>query len=312
MLTRDVFLYLAEQERARDLIMGIGLSRRAALRFVAGEDMGAAMTAVADLNRQGIQATLDHLGENVVSADDARQATGDYLALLDGIASSGVQSHVSLKLTQLGLDTGDDFCWSCVESILEHAARYDNFVRIDMEGSDYTDRTIRLFKELRAKHDNVGIVIQSYLYRSANDVEELLPLGASIRLCKGAYKEPAAVAFPRKFDVDRNYVALMERLLSADARAQGAFIAIATHDAKIIDRAKEYVRENDVPRDAFEFQMLYGVRRDLQRQLVSEGYRVRIYVPYGKEWYPYFMRRLAERPANVTFMLRAIAGEWGN
>ena len=312
MLTRDVFLYLAKQKRARDMIMGFGLSRRAALRFVAGEDMDAAMKAVTELNRQGIQATLDHLGENVVSADDARQATADYLALLDGIAASGVQSHVSLKLTQLGLDVGDEFCYSCIEGTLERAAKHNNFVRIDMEGSEYTDRTIRIFKDLRARHNNVGIVIQSYLYRSANDIEELIPLGANIRLCKGAYKEPAAVAFPRKFDVDRNYVALMERLLGPDARSQGAYIAIATHDAKIIDRAKEYVRENDVPRDAFEFQMLYGVRRDLQRQLVSEGYRVRIYVPYGKEWYPYFMRRLAERPANVVFLLRGVVGEWSS
>lgn len=312
MLTRDILLYLAKQERARDLIMGFGLSRRAALRFVAGEDVDSAMRVVADLNQAGILATLDHLGENVDSAETAQQAATDYVTLLDVVAASGVESHVSVKLTQLGLDVGHELCQSCIDAIVTRAAQHGNFVRIDMEGSDYTERTIRLFKELRARYANVGIVIQSYLYRSASDVEQLIPMGANIRLCKGAYKEPPSVAFPRKADVDRNYVALMERLLSADARSQGAFVAIATHDPKIIARAKEYVEKKKVPRDGFEFQMLYGVRRDLQRQLVSEGYRVRVYVPYGREWYPYFMRRMAERPANIVFVLRGVIGEWGN
>lgn len=311
MVTRDILLYLAKQGLARDLIMHFGLSRRAALRFVAGDDMASAMRTVSELNRQRVVATLDHLGENVASVDEARQAASSYLTLLDEIASNSVQSHISLKLTQMGLDIGEDYCQSLVAEILERATEHNNFARIDMESHEYTDRTLNVFRKLRARRSNVGIVIQSCLYRSARDVEELIPLGANIRLCKGAYKEPDSVAYPRKMDVDRNFVALMERLLSADARSEGAYVAIATHDTKMIARAKEYVKENRVPLDAFEFQMLYGVRRDWQRQLAAEGYRMRVYVPYGTEWYPYCMRRLAERPANTMFMIQAILGEWG-
>jgi proline dehydrogenase len=310
MITRDILLYLAGQQAMRNFVTNFGLSRRAALRFVAGEDVDTAMQSVAQLNSQGVLATLDYLGEDVASPEDALKAAADYVHLVDKIAQSGVQSNVSLKLSQLGLRAGQPFCQSCVAQVLEQASLKNNFVRIDMEGSDCTEQTLQLYRELRRERDNVGIVLQSYLYRTAKDIEQLIDEGlAHVRLCKGAYKEPASVAFPRKQDVDGNYVALMERMLSAEAREKGSYLAIATHDSKIIDKARHFVAENNVPRDAFEFQMLYGIRRDLQRQLSAEGYRLRIYVPYGKEWYPYYMRRLAERPANILFIVRALISE---
>jgi proline dehydrogenase len=310
MFTRDILLYLAKQASARDLIMGFPLSRQVATRFIAGEDMESALRAVQALNGNGHLASLDFLGEDVALADDAYVITDNYLGLTDAIAAKGIDANLSLKLTQLGLKIGHSFCQDCVTQILEHTTHRGNFVRIDMEDSALTDQTLNLYRDLRAKHHNVGIVIQSYLYRSAADVDRLIEEGnAHVRLCKGAYQEPASVAYPLKLDVDRNYIALMEKLLSPEARAKGSYVALATHDSCIINLAKQYVQAHNVPRDAFEFQMLYGVRRDLQRQLAAEGYRVRIYVPYGQRWYPYFMRRLAERPANILFLARAIVTE---
>jgi proline dehydrogenase len=247
--TRDVFLYLAKQERARDVIMWFPFSRQAALRFVAGEDLDAALKVVAELNGQGMLASLDYLGENVATADDALKAVADYTAMLERIASASVQSTVSLKLTQMGLNTGVPFCTSCVDKVIDLAAQHGKFVQIDMESSDYTDRTLAIFRDLRARHDNVGIVIQSYLYRSARDIEDLIPLGAHIRLCKGAYKEPVSLAFARKADVDRSYVALTERLLSAEARSKGAYLDIATHDPRIIAHVKDFAQRNGIGRD---------------------------------------------------------------
>jgi proline dehydrogenase len=255
------------------------------------------------LSQLGITTTLDHLGENVENQDDARRAADDYLKVLDAIGSSGVKSHVSLKLTALGLDLGDDFCRSNVARILQRAKEIGTFVRIDMEGSDYTDRTLAIYRSLAGEFDNVGIVIQAYLYRSEADIAALCEAGAKVRLCKGAYKEPPNKAFPKKADVDQNYMRLTKMLLSPEARAHGTRGAIATHDPNMIAAARQYAAEANVPRDEFEFQMLYGIRRELQRQLAEEGYAMRVYVPYGTEWYPYFMRRLAERPANVWFVL---------
>jgi len=306
---RAFFLYLSGNAWVRRWLMRLSLARRAALRFVAGEEPEDAIRVIRALNARGILATLDHLGENVTSREDARHARDDYLRILDHIAESGLRSHVSLKLTQLGLDIGDDFCAENVAQILERAAGYHTFVRIDMEGSAYTQRTLDIFYRLHQHYANVGVVIQAYLYRSEADVCHLIAEGASVRLCKGAYKEPPDIAFPKKRDVDANYLKLMHMLLSDEARRNGAHLAIATHDAKIIAEAKRYTSEHGIRPDEFEFQMLYGIRRDLQDQLAAEGYTVRLYIPYGHEWYPYFMRRLAERPANVWFLLSNIIRE---
>ena len=301
---RAFFLWMSHSKFLHRLIISLVFARRAARRFVAGETIDDAIAAIRALNAGGILATVDHLGENVSTEADARRATEDYLAVLDRIGKEGVKSHASLKLTQLGLDIGVDFCRENVARILRQAKEIDAFIRIDMESSEYTSRTLDAYRSLRREHENVGIVIQSYLYRSKDDVAALCQEGANVRLCKGAYKEPPDKAFPRKADVDASYVALAHMLLSDDARAQGAYAAIATHDPKMIEAAKAYVAEHHAPRDRFEFQMLYGIRRDLQQQLVQEGFTVRVYVPYGAEWYPYFMRRLGERPANVWFLLR--------
>jgi len=301
---RAFFLWMSRSIRLRRLIMRIGFARRAALRFVAGETIDDAIAAIRTLNANGILATVDHLGENVATEADARRAAQSYVAVLDRIGKEGVKSHASLKLTQLGLDIGDEFCRENVACVVRKAKEAGTFIRIDMESSDYTDRTLAVFRSLRREFDNVGIVIQSYLYRSKDDIAALCQEGASVRLCKGAYNEPPDKAFPKKADVDANYVALTRKLLSDEARARGAYGAIATHDPKMIDAAKAYAAEHNVPRKQFEFQMLYGIRRDLQQQLAKEGYTMRVYVPYGAEWYPYFMRRLAERPANVWFILR--------
>lgn len=302
-MMRSMLLWLSRNKPVRQLMMNWGVARRAARRFVAGETIDDALAAIRELNAQGITATLDHLGENVETREDAARATDDYLKVLDAIGQAGLTSHVSVKLTALGLDLGDDLCRENVARILAKAKEVGTRVRIDMESTEYTDRTLAIYRRLRAEYDNVGIVIQSYLYRSEADIAALCEEGAHVRLCKGAYKEPPTLAFPKKADVDASYVRLMKMLLSAPARAKGTRAALATHDPKMIDAARQYAEEEMVPRDEFEFQMLHGIRRDLQQQLVADGYAVRVYVPYGTEWYPYFMRRLAERPANVWFIV---------
>ena len=302
-MLRNVILWLSRNKTVRGWMTSWGLARRAARRFVAGETIDDALAAIRELNAQGIVATLDHLGENVETAADADRATEDYLKVLNAIGSSGLQSHVSLKLTALGLDLSDELCRANVERIVARARDVGALVTIDMESTEYTDRTLALYRSLRQKYTNVGIVIQSYLYRSEADVAALCQEGAHVRLCKGAYKEPPVHAFPKKTDVDASYIRLMKMLLSAGARAHHTFGAIATHDAKMIEATCQYAAENLVPRDEFEFQMLHGIRRDLQKQLAADGYGMRVYVPYGTEWYPYYMRRLAERPANVWFIV---------
>lgn len=302
-MLRSILLWLSRNKTVRNTVMRWGIVRRAALRFVAGETIEEAIAVIRDLNAQGIVATLDHLGENVETLDDARRAADDYLKVLDAIGTSGVKSHVSVKLTALGLDLGDDVCRENVARIIAKAKEVGTRVRIDMESTEYTDRTLAIYRSLANEYDNVGIVIQSYLYRSEADIAALCQTGAHVRLCKGAYKEPATLAFPKKADVDASYVRLMKMLLSAPARARGTRGALATHDPKMIDATRQFAADEMVPRDEFEFQMLNGIRRDLQQQLAADGYTVRIYVPYGNEWYPYFMRRLAERPANVWFIV---------
>jgi len=303
-MLRAFFIYLSKLHWMRSLILKLGFTRKASRRFVAGETAQAAIEVVRRLNRQNILATLDHLGEDVHTEADARNARDDYVHLLDLIHQSGVPSHVSLKLTQFGLDVSGDVCRELVASVIEKAAQVGTFVRIDMEDSSHTERTLAVYRDMRQKYANVGIVIQAYLYRTEGDIRGLVNDSiATVRLCKGAYKEPASIAFPRKADVDANMVRLMQFMLGDKAQAHGAYLAMATHDVKMIEATKKFVAEHNISKDAFEFQMLYGIRRDLQQQLAAEGYRMRVYVPYGNEWYPYFMRRLAERPANIWFIL---------
>jgi proline dehydrogenase len=275
------------------------LARRLSSRFVAGSSLDQALSVCRDLNAEGITITLDHLGESISSLDEAAAARDVYLHSLSAIHDGGVQGNVSLKLSQFGIDLSEEVCRANVGQLVERAAGLKGFVRVDMESSEYVDRTLALVHGLHAEFGSVGTVIQAYLYRSRADIEKLNQLGIRVRLCKGAYLEPASVAFPQKAEVDRNYVELMQLLLE-----KGVYPAIATHDEKMIEATKTYVAAHNISRDAFEFQMLYGIRRDLQRQLAKSGYRVRVYVPFGEAWYPYYMRRLAERPANILFILR--------
>ena len=303
-LMRDLFLALSHSQRLRAMTLQFGPVRKMARRFVAGETLDEAVAAVQALNRQGLLATLDYLGENVTGETEARDATNEILDLLEAIESNGIQSGVSIKLTQLGLDLHPVLAIDNLQRIAARAAEAGRFVRIDMESFDYVQPTLDLFEGLWDRYRNVGVVIQSYLYRSADDVARLVRLGASVRLVKGAYDEPPDVAYPDKAGTDANFVRLMEQLFDDQARANGVFPAIATHDTQLIDWAVDHTRRQGISQDRFEFQMLYGIRTGLQRQLAADGYRVRAYVPYGGQWYPYFMRRLAERPANVLFLMR--------
>jgi len=275
------------------------LARRLAARFVAGDSLADALEAGRRINRERISLTLDHLGENVTSLAEAEASRDVYLRLLGEMADQKIDGNVSIKLTQFGIDISEDACGRNVEQLVCRAKELNTFVRIDMESSEYTERTLQLVTLLHAQHGAVGTVIQAYLRRSEKDVEMLCQRGIRVRLCKGAYLEPAEVAYQAKAEVDRNFVHLMKILLAA-----GPYPAIATHDEKMIDETKSFARSRQIARETFEFQMLYGIRRDLQRRLVAEGYRLRLYVPFGKAWYPYFMRRLAERPANLAFLAR--------
>lgn len=270
-----------------------------ARRFVAGETLDEAIAAARKCNDLGMLASLDYLGENVSTTTDAQRARDAYLEIFDHIAAEKIEANVSCKLTQLGLDLSSEFCEGLVQSVVERAAAYGNFLRVDMEGSAYTQRTVELVKRIRGRNPAIGTVIQSYLYRSERDIQDLLAYGCRIRLCKGAYKESAEVAFEKKRDVDGNYIRLMQLLLPS-----GFYHAIATHDPHMIGETIRWAAAKQISKDDFEFQMLYGIRTDLQRRLVNGGYRVRIYIPYGRDWFPYFMRRLAERPANVGFLVR--------
>jgi len=277
-----------------------------ASRFVAGETIDEAMTAVRGLNARGITASLDLLGESVHREGEARATAQSYVDLLDRIKTQKLDANVSLKLTAMGLDVSEELCVANMQMVLDRARDYDSFVRLDMESSAYTDRTLHMFEHrlYPSYPKNVGIVLQSYLRRTLADVERANQLGCRVRICKGAYQEPASVAFPEKRDVDENYVRCMHALMS-----DGHYPGIATHDERIIADAKRFAVEHGIGPDRYEFQMLYGVRRDLQEQLVREGYRMRIYVPFGTQWYPYLMRRLAERPANVAFMTGNVVKE---
>jgi len=296
---RAFLLLLSRLRWLRRRIETSALSRRVASRFVAGETLADVLAAGRRINSEGIALTIDHLGENVTSLAEAEVSRDVYLNAMNQIAANQINGNVSLKLTQFGMDISENACRANVEQLVVRAKELNTFVRVDMESSAYTDRTLALVEDLHARYGAVGTVIQAYLHRSEKDVENLCRRGVRVRLCKGAYLEPAEVAFRAKSEVDRNFVQLMRILLAA-----GTYPAIATHDEKIIEQTKEFARSRHISADGFEFQMLYGIRRDLQRRLVSEGYRLRLYVPFGKAWYPYFMRRLAERPANVVFLAR--------
>ncbi len=305
-MLRRSLLYLSHQQRIFDFVKRNRLAKRFAARFVAGETIDTAIDAVRALNAQGISASLDLLGESVTNEQDARAVGKEYLTLLDRIDQAKLDANVSVKLTALGQDISEDLCIATTQMILERARGYGSFVRLDMESSAYTDRTIQMFEHrlYPSFPEHVGIVLQSALRRTSADVEHAISLKCRVRLCKGAYLEPAAVAYSDKADVDANYVQCMHRLM-----IDGRYPGIATHDEAIIGDARRFAAEQQISHDRFEFQMLFGVRRDLQQRLVRDGYRMRVYVPFGTQWYPYLMRRLAERPANLAFMTGNIVKE---
>jgi proline dehydrogenase len=313
-MLRSFLIYLSKAAWAQRMVTGWKFAWRAASRFVAGETIDDAIRVVRELNAKGINATLDHLGEHTSTPDEARKATEDILSLLDAIGCCAVRANVSIKLTQIGLALDPGLCAANVEKIVAKARDNQNYVRIDMEDTPWTDQTIAIFRGLRAKgYDNVGLVVQSYLFRTEADVRVLLAEGTRFRLVKGAYKEPPEMAYPKKADVDANFD-LLTKIMVDYASQNGTPVisddgrippipALGTHDAKRIDFGIQYAQKVGLPKEAIEIQMLYGIRRDLQDQLSKDGYPVRIYVPYGTHWYPYFVRRLAERPANVWFFI---------
>lgn len=297
-MLKDTLLYLAQNQRMRDFVIHNKATRGVSRQFVAGEVLDEAVQATRVLNQRGIQAALDLLGENVSDAAEAQVAARNYIEALESIKQNGIEANISIKLTALGLDIAQELCEQNVRAILERAQVLNIFVCIDMEGSDYTERTVDIALRMHRDFIQVGTVIQSYLYRSKQDIERLIAEGVRVRLVKGAYKEPASIAFQEKSEVDRSYVQLMMMLL-----ARGNFPAIATHDNAMISAAHKFIRDHGISSSAFEFQMLYGIRRDLQQELVKQGYNMRVYVPYGSQWYPYLMRRMAERPANLVFVM---------
>ncbi len=301
MVTRSALLFLARQEGLKDFAARFSLFKKMTTRFVAGEDIEEATNAIRELNAHDCTASFDHLNESVSSVAETAEEVREYLRILARIDETGIRSNVSIKLTQFGLGLDPELAYKNARTVVAEAARRGKFVRVDMEQSAVTQVTIDIFKRLRAEFglNDVGIVLQSYLRRTYDDAQELLKIPARIRICKGAYNEPPEVAFPDKKDVDENYVRVMKLLLSS-----GTYHGIATHDPNMINATIRHARDNGIGKETFEFQMLYGVRRDLQLKLARDGYNMRVYVPYGKHWYPYFMRRLAERPANVWFVLK--------
>jgi len=306
-MLRQGILWLSEQKSIFSFVRSNPLARKFALRFVAGETVGDAVRAAQELAGRGITSSLDLLGESVTRAEEATAARDQYLEMLDRMAAAGqIEVNVSVKLTQMGLDIDEELCRQNMVAIVERARAHGGFVRLDMEGSDYTQRTLDFFtRHLHPEFGaHCGVVIQSALRRSEADIDAMIALGARVRLCKGAYLEPATVAFPEKADVDRSYIRLMEKLLTA-----GNYPGIATHDEAILAHARKFVQRHGIGSERFEFQMLYGVRRDLQEELRRVGHAMRVYIPFGTQWYPYLMRRLAERPANIAFIMGNVVRE---
>ncbi len=306
-LSKGAFHLLARSRLLKKLASRYGMAtpRSFARRFIAGEEIDEALAACREIQSRGMLITLDHLGESVTTLAEADLAARDYLQLMERMAEAGVERNISIKLTQLGLDVDLGIAVDNARRILETARRLDFFVRIDMESSAFVQRTLDVFDTIwQQEYRNAGVALQAMLYRSEKDLEHLIALGARVRLIKGAYKEPKNVAYPKKADVDRAYARMIHRLL-----LEGNYPAIATHDPAMVSEAKRVSDEHRIARDRFEFQMLYGIRRDIQATLVADGYRLRIYVPYGREWFPYFMRRLGERPANAFFVARSLVAE---
>jgi proline dehydrogenase len=301
MITRSALIYLSQHEGLKDFATRFKTFKKVTTRFVAGENIDEAVEAIRKINTAGCSASFDHLNESVTSPEETKAEVEEYLHILEQIDATGINSNVSIKLSQFGLEIDPELAYRNARTVVEDAARRGNFVRIDMEGSAVTQITIDIFKRLRAEFglNDVGIVLQAYLFRTYKDAEGLLKIPTRIRICKGAYSEPPEVAYPEKKDTDENYVRVMKLLLSS-----GVYHGIATHDPKMIDATVKFAQQEGIGKDAFEFQMLYGVRRDLQTHLARDGYNMRVYVPYGKHWYPYFMRRLAERPANIWFVTK--------
>jgi proline dehydrogenase len=305
LLLRSAFIALSQNKSLRALSERSTMGRKLSSRFVAGMTIEDALAACQHVNSEGIAVSLDSLGESVTGEFAARASAQIYHQLLDAIAKRDLNANVSVKLSQVGMDFDPALAERIVGEMVEHAAAAHSFVRIDMEGSPYTEATIAMTERLSARYPgSVGTVLQAYLFRTEADTERLLGQGIRIRLCKGAYKEGPTIAFPEKADVDANYVKLMKRMVTFSKNGRGVFCGIATHDEAIVEEMRRFVHENEIEKSAFEFQMLYGIRRDLQRRLVAEGFGVRVYIPFGPEWYPYFMRRLAERPANVLFLIK--------
>jgi proline dehydrogenase len=299
---RAAFISLSESKSIRSAAERTWAGQRLSRRFVAGTTVEDALAATRAMNRLGLSVSVDNLGENVTNAEEARHSAQLYHQLLDRMSEQGLIANVSLKLTHMGLDVDEAMAYRISSAVVEHAARLNNFVRVDMEGSACTQRTLDFVRRLHGSAGfagHVGAVIQSYLYRSEKDIKQLLAERIRVRLCKGAYKEPPEIAFEKKSDVDANYVILMKMLLKS-----GIYHGVATHDENMIRATIDFAQKEKIPASAFEFQMLYGVRRDLQQKLIKEGWRCRVYIPFGTEWYPYLMRRLAERPANAIFILK--------
>ncbi len=304
-MTRGLFLWLSRNGTLKKLSREFYPFWKMASRFIAGHSLDEAVEVVKKLNSSGLKVTLDHLGENTTTPEEAVSAGDAYIQILDRIQKEKLDATISVKLTQLGMDISDRLVKENIERITAQAYHMHNFVRIDMESSEYTQKTLDIYYWLKGKYNgSIGIVIQTYLYRCEDDIKKVIAEGGNVRLVKGAYNEPPDIAFPKKRDVDLNYKRMLDLLLSHEAISRGTFTAVATHDEKLINYAKSLISERSIPLEYVEFQMLYGIRTDLQYSLVNDGYTVRVYVPFGDEWYPYFMRRLAERPANVIFLLK--------
>jgi len=301
MVTRSALIWLSGQEGLKDFATRFKFFKKLTTRFVAGETIDEVIPYIREINAENCTASFDHLNESVDNPDEANKEVEEYLRILQQIDETRIRSNVSIKLTQFGLELDPELAYKNARRVVLDAKQRGNFVRVDMESSNVTQVTIDIFKRLRSEFElnDVGIVLQSYLRRTYDDAQELVKLPARIRICKGAYSEPPEVAFPDKKDTDDNYVKVMQLLLSS-----GVYHGIATHDPKMIDATIDFATREGIGKEKFEFQMLYGIRRDLQRQLARDGYNMRVYVPYGKHWYPYFMRRLAERPANIWFVMK--------
>ncbi|MBU4502403.1 MAG: proline dehydrogenase family protein [Nanoarchaeota archaeon] len=300
-VNRKFFMFLSTNNKIKNYVMESDFCNKVAQRWIAGVNLPEADTVTKGLNLENKLVSLDHLGEMVTENWAAKDSAYEGIGIISHIYNNNLEANLSVKPTQLGMDIGPDICYDNMKMVLDTAKHCDNFVRMDMEGSAYTQKTIDVFKKLRKDYDNVGIVMQSYLYRTGDDIDDLLKIGSNFRLCKGAYREPKNIAFPKKKDVDRNYMELSEKLLLSGQKQ-----AFATHDKVMIDHIKQFAKDKNVSRDNIEFQMLYGIRRNLQQELVDDGWNLRIYVPYGNDWYPYTMRRFAESYHNLLFVLKDV------